>query len=129
MSKSVFDRNPPQALSSDIDLDCPSAVGSRPYVIEDCPASSPRIGRSTHAVDRVIYRGRPDAVSIYDRFDAGDVFILATGDDDGASHRVGLAFIPPGEPWRNRYVESFNGRVCDERLNINVFSSLAQARR
>jgi putative transposase len=47
---------------------------------------------------------------------------------DWAGERVGLAFIPPGEPWRNGYVESFNSRVRDECLNINVFWSLAQAR-
>ena len=33
-----------------------------------------------------------------------------------------------GEPWRNGYVESFNSRIRDECLNINVFWSLAQAR-
>ena len=47
---------------------------------------------------------------------------------DWAGQRVGLCFIPPGEPWRNGYVESFNSRVRDECLNINVFWSLAQAR-
>ena len=47
---------------------------------------------------------------------------------DWAAGRVGLSFIPPGEPWRNGYVESFNSRVRDECLNINVFWSLAQAR-
>jgi putative transposase len=47
---------------------------------------------------------------------------------DWASERVGLSFIPPGEPWRNGYVESFNGRVRDQCLNINLFWSLAQAR-
>ena len=47
---------------------------------------------------------------------------------DWAGERVGLSFIPPGEPWRNGYVESFNGRVRDECLNINIFWSLAQAR-
>lgn len=45
-----------------------------------------------------------------------------------AGERVGLSFIPPGEPWRNGYVESFNSRVRDECLNINIFWSLAQAR-
>jgi putative transposase len=45
-----------------------------------------------------------------------------------AGERVGLSFIPPGEPWRNGYVESFNARVRDECLNINMFWSLAQAR-
>jgi putative transposase len=47
---------------------------------------------------------------------------------DWAGQRVGLSFIPPGEPWRNGYVESFNSRVRDECLNINLFWSLAQAR-
>lgn len=47
---------------------------------------------------------------------------------DWAHGRVGLHFIPPGEPWRNGYVESFNSRIRDECLNINIFWSLAQAR-
>lgn len=41
---------------------------------------------------------------------------------------VGLHFIPPGEPWRNGYVESFNSRIRDECLNIYTFWCLAQAR-
>jgi len=47
---------------------------------------------------------------------------------DWAAGQVGLHFIPPGEPWRNGYVESFNSRIRDECLNINSFWSLAQAR-
>ena len=47
---------------------------------------------------------------------------------DWASGQVGLHFIPPGEPWRNGYIESFNSRIRDECLNINSFWSLAQAR-
>ena len=47
---------------------------------------------------------------------------------DWARERVGLHFIPPGEPWRNGYVQSFNSRIRDECLNINIFWSLAQAR-
>jgi transposase InsO family protein len=45
-----------------------------------------------------------------------------------AGERVGLHFIPPAEPWRNGYIESFNSRIRDECLNINIFWSLAQAR-
>jgi transposase InsO family protein len=45
-----------------------------------------------------------------------------------ADGQVGLHFIPPGEPWRNGYVESFNSRIRDECLNINSFWSLAHAR-
>ena len=47
---------------------------------------------------------------------------------DWAHGYVGLHFIPPGQPWRNGYVESFNSRVRDECLNINTFWSLTQAR-
>jgi putative transposase len=47
---------------------------------------------------------------------------------DWAGERTGLAFIPPGQPWRNGYVESFNSRIRDEYLNINIFWSLTQAR-
>jgi hypothetical protein len=28
---------------------------------------------------------------------------------DWADERLGLAFVPPGEPWRNGYAESFIG--------------------
>lgn len=45
-----------------------------------------------------------------------------------AQTKVGLSVIPPGEPWRNGYIESFNSRVRDECLNINSFWSLAHAR-
>ena len=33
-----------------------------------------------------------------------------------AGTRTGMVFIPPGEPWRNPYIESFNGRLRDECL-------------
>jgi putative transposase len=45
-----------------------------------------------------------------------------------ADERVGLHFIPPGQPWRNGYVESFNSRVREECVNINIFWSLIHAR-
>ena len=45
-----------------------------------------------------------------------------------AKGRVGLCFIPPGEPWRNGYIESFNARLRDECLNITSFWSLEHAR-
>lgn len=31
--------------------------------------------------------------------------------------QVGPAFIPPGKPWHNGFVESFNGKLRDECLN------------
>jgi putative transposase len=44
---------------------------------------------------------------------------------DWAREPIGLHFIPPGEPWRNGYVESFNARIRDECLDINIFGPRA----
>jgi transposase InsO family protein len=74
-------------------------------------------------LDRLaVDRGYPAVL----RCDNGPEFACAAV-ADWAGERVGLHFIPPGQPWRNGYVESFNSRVRDECLNINMFWSLAQA--
>jgi putative transposase len=36
-------------------------------------------------------------------------------------------YIEPGSPWESPWVESFNGRVRDELLNVEEFGSLAEA--
>lgn len=36
-------------------------------------------------------------------------------------------YIEPGSPWENGYVESFNGKLRDELLNIEIFYSLKEA--
>jgi len=41
--------------------------------------------------------------------------------------RAGSAFIEPGSPWQNAYVESFGSRVRDELLSVELFSCLAEA--
>jgi hypothetical protein len=37
------------------------------------------------------------------------------------------AYITPGSPWENGYVESFNARLRDELLNGEIFCSLREA--
>lgn len=37
------------------------------------------------------------------------------------------AYIEPGSPWQNAWVESFNARVRDELLDVEEFGSLAEA--
>lgn len=37
------------------------------------------------------------------------------------------AFIEPGSPWQNPFVESFHGRVRDELLNTELFACVAEA--
>ena len=38
------------------------------------------------------------------------------------------AYIEPGAPWENGWIESFNGRLRDECLNIEDFANLLEAR-
>ncbi len=38
------------------------------------------------------------------------------------------AYIEPGSPWENGYVESFNGKLRDELLNAEAFNTLAEAK-
>ena len=42
--------------------------------------------------------------------------------------KTGTAFIEPGSPWQNPFVESFHARVRDELLDVEEFSCLAEAR-
>jgi putative transposase len=49
---------------------------------------------------------------------------------DGWAYQFGvqLDFIRPGKPVENSYIESFNGRLRDECLNVEVFFALADVR-
>ncbi len=42
--------------------------------------------------------------------------------------KVGTLFIEPGSPWENGYNESFNGKLRDELLNREIFTSLNEAK-
>ena len=42
--------------------------------------------------------------------------------------RAQTAFIEPGAPWQNPFVESFHARVRDELLNVEQFACLTEAR-
>jgi putative transposase len=41
---------------------------------------------------------------------------------------VNTLFIEPGSPWENGYIESFNGKLRDELLNREVFTTLVEAK-
>jgi putative transposase len=41
---------------------------------------------------------------------------------------TGTAYIEPGSPWQNPFVESFHSRVRDELLDVEEFSCLAEAK-
>ena len=45
----------------------------------------------------------------------------------GLSTRRAIGLHSTGRPWKNAFIESFNGRLRDECLNVHQFTSLADA--
>jgi transposase InsO family protein len=39
---------------------------------------------------------------------------------------TGTAYIEPGSPWENPFIESFNGKLRDELLNVEAFETLLE---
>ena len=69
-------------------------------------------------------RGLPD----YIRSDNGAEFTAQAVRDWLKVLDVGTAYIEPGSPWENGYIESFNGKLRDELLNGEIFDSLMEAK-
>lgn len=90
-----------------------------------------RLGRSITADDVVAVldqaqeqRGAPEFI----RCDNGPELIAAAIKDWCRWMRTGTAYIEPGSPWQNPYVESFNGKVRDELFAREIFDTLLEAR-
>ena len=73
--------------------------------------------------DLFILRGVPDHI----RSDNGSEFIAKAVQTWIAAVGARTAYIAPGSPWENGYVESFNARFRDELLNGEIFYSLREA--
>ncbi len=69
-------------------------------------------------------RGAPT----YLRADNGPEMIAWTLRDYCRLAGTRTAYIEPGSPWENPFVESFNGRLRDELLNIEEFACLTEAK-
>jgi putative transposase len=72
----------------------------------------------------VAVRGAPVSITV----DNGTEFQSKAMDVWAYQHGVQLDFIRPGRPTENGYIESFNGRLRDECLNVQVFFTVADAR-
>lgn len=68
--------------------------------------------------------GLPEIIII----DNGPEFIGRALDEWAYRRGVKLFFITPGKPVENMYMESFNGRLRDECLNLHYFTSIDHAR-
>jgi putative transposase len=127
---------PNERWSMDFVSDCVSRgkVIRMLTIVDDCTRECPVIEVDTslgglrvrRVLDRIaIKRGLPEAIVV----DNGPEFrgraLAAWSEERG----VRLEFIQPGKPVQNAYIESFNGRLRDECLNANWFTSLSDARR
>ena len=68
--------------------------------------------------------GLPESITV----DNGSEFSSRALEAWAMGHGVQLCFIRPGRPVENGFIESFNGRLRDECLNVEWFSSLDDAR-
>lgn len=68
-------------------------------------------------------RGIPDHI----RSDNGPEFVAKVVRDWIGAVGARTAYITPGSPWENGYIESFNARLRDELLNGEIFCSLREA--
>jgi putative transposase len=129
-------RQPNERWSMDFVSDCVSGgkVIRMLTIVDDCTRECPVIEVDTslgglrvrRVLDRIASeRGLPEAIVV----DNGPEFrgraLAAWSEQRG----VRLEFIQPGKPVQNAYIESFNGRLRDECLNANLFTSLSDARR
>ena len=62
-----------------------------------------------------VERGRAPA---FVRFDNGPEFVAYAVADWCALNGTDTVFIDPGSPWQNAWIESFNGKLRDELLNL-----------
>jgi len=69
-------------------------------------------------------RGSPRSIQV----DNGSEFYSKAMDAWAYRHGIQLEFIRPGKPTDNGHIESFNGKLRDECLNVNLFFNLGDAR-
>jgi len=78
------------------------------------------------ALDKILaWRDAPQSITV----DNGTEFASKAMELWAYTNQVHLDFIRPGRPVENGYIESFNGRLRDECLNVEIFFTLADARR
>ena len=89
-----------------------------------------RVDRKLNSIDVIdvlsdlfILRGVPGHI----RSDNGPEFVATAVRAWIAAVGAKTAYIEPGSPWENGYIESFNGKLRDELLNGEIFYTLKEA--
>ncbi len=91
-------------------------------LIADTSISGVRVARELDAV--IAQRGKPAMIVSDNGTEFTSQAILRWAQEVG----IEWHYIAPGKPMQNGFIESFNGRLRDECLNENLFSSLIEAR-
>lgn len=81
--------------------------------------------RVADAFDRLGAHPLPKAITV----DNAAEFTPKALDEWAYRHGVQLDFIRPGKPIENGMIESFNGRLRDECLNVHTFTSIGHFHR
>ena len=74
--------------------------------------------------DLFVLRGVPGHI----RSDNGPEFVAKSVQKWITAVGAQTAYITPGSPWENGFIESFNARLRDELLDGEIFYSLAEAK-
>jgi len=83
--------------------------------------------KSQDVIDQLFYLFVSRGVPEYIRSDNGPEFIAKAITKWLSKLGVKTLFIEPGSPWENGYIESFNGKLRDELLNCEIFTTLYEA--
>ena len=91
-------------------------------LIADTSLSGARVVRELE--NAMADRGRPNTIVLDNGTEFTSMAILKWVQETGLDWH----YIAPGKPTQNAFIESFNGKLRDECLNENLFSSLADAK-
>ena len=72
----------------------------------------------------IMFRGKPKEILT----DNGPEFTSNALNAWAYERHIEHVFIDPGKPMQNGFIESFNGKLRDECLNLNWFHNLQEAR-
>jgi transposase InsO family protein len=89
-----------------------------------------RVGRSItsqEVIEVLEYLSLTRGMAEYIRSDNGPEFVAKAVSEWLEKRGSKTIFIHPGSPWENSYIESFNGKLRDECLNMEIFDSVEQA--
>ena len=80
--------------------------------------------RAAEWLEHLQASGTPESITV----DHGTEFTSKALEEWAYQKGVKLDFTHPGKPTENGHIESFNGRLRDEGLNVNQFVSIEDAR-